>query len=341
MNKVYFLAIKDSHQADLAAAGRKIFQVFADFFNKKDKLAIKLHFGERGSKTYQSPVLVKAIYEALKPKVNQVVLCDCNVLYKGERSRGSTHKKLAQEQGFGFAPILIVDGEKGEEEMKVKIDGKHFKEVKIGGLLKGFNAILGLAHLTGHISTGFGGALKNIGMGLGSKGGKLEMHQAFKLTIDQQLCTGCGTCQRECPADAITLENGKAQIDFDRCIGCGRCIAACPQGAVVIPFQDGRTNALQERFVEYAAGALKGRKFFLCNVLVNITQRCDCLEGAQEPMMEDIGILASSDIVAIEQASLDLVGKKYFERPGIDPTVQINHAKEMGLGKKTYQLVRI
>lgn len=341
MSEVYFFKIKEQSPKILAEAGEKISKVFSDFFDSKDKVAVKLHFGERGSKTYLSPVLVKAIYQSLKKKVKKPVLVDCNVLYKGERSFGSSHKKLAQEHGFGFAPILILDGEKGDEEIKIKVNQKHFKEIKVGKGIKDFNAILNISHITGHGLTGVGGALKNVGMGLGSKGGKLEMHQAFKLEINKDLCQGCGICQKECPAEAISIENGKAKINYQKCIGCGRCISVCPYEAIEIPWGASSSKDLQERIVEYAFGILRGKKIFFLNVLLNITPRCDCVRGIQEPMVKDIGILGSEDIVAIDKATLDLVGKKYFEKPGVDPFFQIDYAQKLSLGEKDYKLIEI
>ncbi len=357
MAKVYFLKVKTSSDKNLITAGKKIFKVFSDFFDLKDKVAIKVHFGERDSQTYLSPVLVKAIYEELKKKVNPSItlgvdgeqnrtiknaaLVDCSVLYKGERAFASTHKKLAIEHGFGFAPISILDGEKGDEEIKIEINQKHFKKIKIGAGIKNFNAVLAISHFTGHLSAGFGGAIKNVGMGLGSKAGKLEMHQAFKLKINPDLCQVCGICQRECPAGAIITNNGKAEIDYQKCISCGQCISICPQGAVEIPFGTGSSKDLQERIAEYAFGALKGKKSFFMNVLMNITSRCDCVRGIQKPIIPNIGILASKDIVAIDKASLDLIGKERFESLGVDPTVQIDYAEKLGLGEKDYELIEI
>lgn len=339
MSKVYFLKLKEKEPEKLTEAGKKISTLFSNFFDLNDKVAVKLHFGEEGSDTYLSPVLVKAIYQNLK--VKEAVLVDCTVLYKSKRSLASSHKKLAQEHGFGFAPIEILDGEKGDEEIKIPIAKKHFSEVKIGKGLEKFNAILAISHLTGHVLTGFGGALKNIGMGFGSKGGKLEMHQVFNLKITRDKCLGCGICQRECPAEAIVIEANKAKIDQEKCIGCGKCIAVCPQEAVSIPWNDGSSSDLQERIVEYALGALKDKKAFFVNVLLDITPACDCRKGKQEPIMENIGILASEDIVAIDQASLELVGKENFEKPGQDPSIKIDYAQKLGLGKKNYQLVEI
>lgn len=341
MSKVYFLKVKKQSDEILRKAGKKISEVFSDFFSIEDKVVIKLHFGERGSKTYLSPVLAKAIWEELDEKVKKAVLMDCTVLYRGERSFGSSHKKLAEDNGFGFASIMIADGEKGDEIIKIEINQKHFKEIKVGAGIKDFNSLLAISHLTAHDSTGFGGAFKNIGMGLGSKGGKLAMHQAFKLEVNQDLCQGCGTCQKECPAEAIIIKNKKAQINHQKCIGCGKCISVCPYGAVKIPWGEGSSKNLQERIVEYAYGILKGRKNFFINVLLDITPGCDCIRGVQEPMIEDIGILGSEDIVAIEQASLDLAGEEKFKKFGVDPFWQINYAQKLGLGKKDYQLIEV
>ncbi len=342
MSDVYFLKIKKQDPETLGEAGEKISKIFSSFFNKNDKVAIKVHFGERGSKTYLSPILVKAIYNRLQAQVEKAVLTDCTVLYKGERSLGSSHKKLALDQGFGFAPILIADGEKGEEEIKITINQKHFKEIKVGAGIKDFNAILAISHFTGHLVAGFGAAIKNVGMGLGSKGGKMAMHQAFRLKINPETCRGCQGCQKECSAGAIFMENNKAQIDYQKCIGCGICISICPFGAVEIPFGVVSSKELQERIAEYAFGILKEKKAFFINVWLNITPRCDCMKGdVQKPMMPDIGILASKDIVAVDQASLDLTGKEKFQKGEIDPSCQINYAEKLGLGERKYKLVEI
>jgi len=341
MSKVYFLKLKEKDPQKLIEAGRKISGLFSNFFDSNDKVAIKLHFGEEGSDTYLRPVLVRAIYENLKNKVKEIALVDCTVLYRSQRALASSHEKLAKEHGFDFAPIEILDGEKGDEEIKISVGQKHFSEVKIGRGLESFNSILAISHLTGHILTGFGGALKNVGMGLGSKGGKLEMHQAFKLKIRKTSCLGCGICQRECPAEAITIKNNKAEINQAKCIGCGKCITVCSQGAVEIPWADSSSRDLQERIVEYTFGVLKNRKAFFVNVLMDITPGCDCQKGKQQPMMEDIGLLGSSDIVAIDQASLDLAGKNNFEKSGVDPAVKIDYAQKLGLGNKKYQLIEI
>lgn len=336
MAKVYFL--KANSQDNIIQKAKEIFACFGDFFNRNDRIAVKLHLGERNNKTSISPVFVKAIYENLKPKVKEIVLMDCSVLYKSERAFGESHKKLAYENGFDFAPIIIGDGKAGELEQKIKVNLKHFKQVKIGSELEKYNGILALTHFTGHSASCFGGAIKNIGMGLASKAGKLEQHEAFKIFVDKNRCTACSLCQKECPANAISFVKGKSEIDYKKCIGCGKCIAICPLGAIQIPWGSNSSNDLQERIAEYAFGALKNKKAYFVNVLLNITKKCDCVREKQEPFLKDVGILAGDDIAAIDKASLDLLRAKNFKIPFSDHFRQINYAQQIGLGKQEYEL---
>jgi hypothetical protein len=341
MAKVYFYKIEKHGAEVLEKAGREVSGIISEFFGSEDNLAVKVHFGEKGNNTYLRPEFAKAVCEDLKNKVKSLALVECTVMYKGGRSFGSGHKKVALEHGFDFAPIEILDGEKGNEEVKIEIAGKHFTEAKIGKGIEKFNSILAISHFKGHMAAGFGGALKNIGMGLGSKGGKMAMHQSFKIASNPEICTGCGMCAQNCPAGAITLENGKAKIDYEKCLGCGFCISVCPFGAIEIPWRSQTAKDLQEKISEYAAAVLKGRKSFFVNVLASITENCDCHNEEMKPIMKDIGILLSDDIVALEEASLDMACRDNFAKAWIDPEDQINHAVVMGLGKKEYTIVNL
>ncbi|OKY78614.1 MAG: putative Fe-S center protein [Candidatus Methanohalarchaeum thermophilum] len=309
-------------------------------FGGLESLAVKLHFGEKNSETHLDPELVEEIYNKLNEVVSDLVLIDCNVLYKSERSKGSSHIRLAKENGFNFGKIEIADGEKGEDEWIREVNLNHFDRVKLGASLKKYDGILSIAHFTGHEVTGFGAALKNMGMGLGSKSGKLEMHNAFNLEIERSECKGCGECIEECPADAIDIQEDKAYLNEEKCIGCGKCIAVCPNEAIKIPWDDATPVQLQERICEYAYGADKDKETYFINVLNSITPGCDCVDQEQEKATDDLGVLYSDDIVSIDQASLDLVGKNNLDKK-LNPERQVEYAEEIGLGERNYNLKEI
>lgn len=308
-----------------------------DFSKLGNNVGIKVHFGEKGCTTYIDPKIVRAVYNRVLAAGKKASLIECNVLYKGSRTNATSHLETAREHGFDM-PIDIVDGEYGEEYLE--LDG-----CKIGKGLEKYDSIIVLSHVKGHQATGFGGAIKNLAMGLGSRAGKLDMHSNLKPTISKN-CIGCGICIKHCNAKAITLENGQAVIDKEKCEGCAMCIAVCPQGAVMIPW-GGRTNEdLQKRISEYAKAILEFRpNSIFINVLENITALCDCVGKEQTPMMPDIGILYSDKIVSIEKASLDLLNKysagHFLEVNSIDKYKQIEVAKDLGLGDDTYFLTEL
>ncbi|PTD93539.1 4Fe-4S ferredoxin [archaeon SCG-AAA382B04] len=340
MSQVFYIK-EDKNELNFKEIPEKLFEKFGNLFDKNDKTAIKMHFGERKSNTHLSPSLVEPIYDKINQNTKKTSLMDCNVLYRGDRSIGSTHKKLAKENGFKFGNIVIADGEKGEDEISIEINQKNFDKVKVGRKLKNYNFLFSLAHLTGHEAAGYGGALKNVGMGLGSKSGKLEMHEAFNLEVERDECQACGTCIRECPEKAIRYVEGKANIDKEKCIGCGICIAVCPFEAIQIPWGDSSPRKLQERIVETAYGILQNKeKSLFMNVLYDITPECDCVNQEQECIVEDKGILISDDIVSIDQASLDLIGLKNFPED-IDSEVQVTYAEKLGMGERDYELKEI
>ncbi|MFH0740023.1 MAG: DUF362 domain-containing protein [bacterium] len=366
-SEVLFFKIEDKSKVDLEKIGEKVFETFADFFDVNDRLAIKTHFGEPKNTTSPSPKFIKAIYKKLEPVVGQIALVDCNVLYKGERTNATSHKNLAIKRGFDFGVIDILDGEigqpalatparnavstagwpeallAGEYEVEIPVvslngQAKHFKTAKIGKGLEKYNAILAISHFKGHMACGIGGAIKNIGMGLGSRAGKLAMHKAFRLEVDSAKCAGCGLCQKECPNNAIEIINQKATINYSKCLGCAKCLAICPNSAFLIPWHEG-VKDIQEKIGEYALAALAGKKALFVNLLIDITRSCDCMNENQTPFLGDIGILISKDPVAIDQASLDLAGKENFTKGGaINPEAQIVYGQAIGLGKKEYTL---
>jgi len=339
MSQVYLLRT-DKKSFDFENDVKKLSKVFSDYLEPEDEVAIKLHFGERESVTHLNPDLVESFYGEVDKNVEKAVLMDCNVLYNSERSLGSSHRKLAHDNGFDFAPIVIADGEKSEEEMVVPVDLNHFDQARVGKALQDYNFLLALSHFTGHDPAGFGGALKNIGMGLGTRQGKIEMHQVFDLEVSSSDCVACGKCVEECPVGAISISGGSAVIDQEKCIGCGMCIGVCSENAVKIPWDMGSAQKLDERIVEYAYAALKDRKSYFMSVLMDITPDCDCMNETQNPVMDDVGILLSEDIVSIDQAGLDLSDTEKFDGD-TDPEIQVRYAEELGMGERDYELVEI
>jgi uncharacterized Fe-S center protein len=307
----------------------------------KKPVAIKTHFGEKGNITYPNPKLVKFFAGKLK----NPTLIESNTLYKGERSKASTHKKLAIQHGFDFAPIDICDGENGDKEIGIKINLKYFKIAKIGTNIKKYNSILSIAHFKGHGASGFGGAIKNIGMGLASRSGKLKLHSEIAPAVNKNKCRACGLCVKNCPANAITLKK-KAEINPKKCIGCAKCIAVCPYKAIKIPWHGVTNKEFQERLVEYCYAVLKNRDSSFINFLVNITKECDCIAKKMKPFIKDIGYLASDDPVALDKACFDLVKKEYGKDPfrkfhHVNSVHQFKYAEKIGLGKTKYKLIRL
>jgi uncharacterized protein len=324
----------------------KVFFLKLDGLNKiKDllpefntPLGVKVHFGEAGNKTFVPANYVKQIADL----VNEPTFIEASVLYKSPRRTAAGHKEVAHEHGFDFLPIDITDGETGDDCSEVKIDGKHFQNCYLGKGLEKYKSLLVISHFKGHMGAGFGGALKNIGMGLGCRRGKLAMHSMIKHHIKKEKCISCGACIANCPVNAIAFdENKKAFINQEICISCSKCIAVCPVEAVRIPWGGAGKIELQERIAEYAYAAQLNKKCFYVNFLINITADCDCMNIAMEKLTEDIGVLASDDPVAIDQASYDLVVAKHEEFKNHAADAQLRHGEELGLGSREYELINL
>ena len=346
MSKVYFIPIESyAETKKISESAKKLLKVIQEENNTLDfnkKIPIKVHFGEEKNITFIEPKNFEGIIEYLKEKKADCFYVETNVLYRGKRTKREDHLKVAKEHGFVQLPIVIADGEIGEEYELVNIKGvgKHFKDAKIGKEIAKQEQMLVLAHFKGHVTAGFGAAIKQLSMGCAARGGKLAMHAQSKPILNPLECKKCHTCVKNCPADACIIDTLIPHIDYAKCIGCAKCIAVCPFGAVHINWASTLPTEFYEKLVEYAYAAQKGKKVIYLNFVFNITKDCDCSGEKQIPIAKDIGILASIDPVAIDKASLDLVrkkeGKKMF---GGDHT--FDYAEKIGLGSKTYELIKV
>jgi len=313
-------------------------------------VAIKLHFGEKGNRGYVKPEYVNRVVKEVRASGGSPFLTDSNTIYVGERCNAIRHLAIAEAHGFSLencgVPIIIADGLRGESFVEVEIGQKHFRKVKVASAIYQADVLILVTHFKGHELAGFGGALKNIGMGCASRTGKYEIHEAVVPRIDLGDCTGCGVCINWCPAGAISLAKKKVRIDSAKCIGCGECILYCNFGALSIEWSK-LAESEQEKLIEYAFGVLKNKKALFINFLNFITRLCDCCATSGSPVVPDIGILASSDPVAIDAASVDLVneaGKRDVFRelyPGKDWEFQLSYAQKLGMGTRNYELVKI
>ncbi len=332
------------HEAsNLRQGAAECFRRVASDFGR-GRVGLKVHFGERGNKTHVRPDWLLDAKELL----GDPVFIECNVMYRGMRTRRQDHLETARSHGFGFLPLDILDGETGEAYVEVPVNVGRTKTAKLGAGIQGYQKLVAVSHFKGHIAAGFGGALKNVGMGLGSRAGKMGMHSIISPVVLPKKCVACGTCVRDCPVDAITLSD-VAYIDSKKCIGCAHCIAVCPESAIDIPWNmSGEVNrALMEKVAEYSLAAMAGRSWRFINFITDLTYDCDCMPTRQKPFMPDIGIILSSDPVAADQASLDLVkdrngGKDPFlKKHGIDGSYILEYAETIGLGSREYGLKRL
>ena len=353
--EVYFIRTKTNERTDIVS--EKIAFLFekADFgkcISEKDLVGIKIHFGDENNNTHIPYTFVRPVVTKIKEKGGNPFLTDTCVLYRSKRDNGVNHLLLAYEHGFTpenvGAPIIIADGLVGREEKEVKIPGKIFDKVSLAPAAIEANALIILTHVTGHIATGMGAAIKNVGMGFASRKGKLRQHSVMKPAISKKYCTGCQTCIKWCPVDAISMRGGVAWIDSEKCVGCGECITVCRFDAVKFDWKVD-SSELQKRIAEHALGVAveKPGKIGYINFLMSVTKDCDCLAVKQEPIIPDIGILASKDPVAVDAASLNLIreniGKTLPEisYSNVDPWAQIRHGEEIGLGSADYKLVKL
>ena len=366
-SEVYFAGIRA--RTDRENKQNKIQRLFEAAFpdgviRKGDLTAVKLHFGEKGNDSFVNPIFIRPIVESVRARGGKPFLTDTNTLYGGSRANSVDHLQTAAEHGFGYAianaPVIIADGVRSDYCHEVEIGQKHFRRVLIAGEIARASSMIVVSHFKAHLPAGFGGAVKNLGMGCAPAAGKSEQHNARPI-FNAELCSGCRSCAEVCPAGAIVVEKKITAVDALACTGCGKCLRVCPTHAMDFNWF-GEIQPFMERVAEYALGAIKGKEdrvgFF--NFLLNITPDCDCVPWSDAPLVPDIGILASRDPVAIDSASYDLVNQqmglansllqKNLE-PGEDKfrgvwenthgTLQLDYGAWIGLGRKEYRLIEI
>jgi uncharacterized Fe-S center protein len=317
-----------------------------------DLTAVKLHFGEKGNTAFIRPIFVRKVVEEIAAAGGKPFLTDTNTLYLGGRCNAVDHLRTAIANGFAYsvadAPIVVADGLRGESVVRVPVEGNLFHEVSLGAEIVNADAMVVLTHFKGHELSGFGGAIKNLGMGCASRAGKLAQHSSVSPFVDPADCIGCGTCVAHCPSGAISLVTEKALIDPKACIGCADCIVVCPEHTVKIDWNEAGP-VVQKKMAEHALGVVAGKRgsLLFLTFVTQVSPFCDCYGNSDRPISPDVGILASDDPVAIDQACADLVirasGSDPFRstHPSIDWTVQLSHGEELGLGRRKYGLVTL
>ena len=337
---------------------------------EKKIVAIKLHFGEPGNLSFLRPNYAKVVADVVKSLGGLPFLTDCNTLYVGRRKNALEHMDAAYENGFSpfstGCQIVIGDGLKGTDDVEVPVEGGvYVKKAKIGRAVMDADVFISLSHFKGHEATGFGGALKNIGMGCGSRAGQMEQHNAGKPEVKPRKCVGCRQCAKQCGQDAISYgEDRKAFIDHGKCVGCGRCLGACNFDAIV------NRNAcandeLNAKIAEYSKAVLAGRPHFHISLVVDVSPFCDCHAENDLPILPDVGMFASFDPVALDQACADacmeqqpIPGSRLDENmhahdfcdhhdhftnnfPETNWKSCLEHAEAIGVGTRSYELLHV
>jgi len=311
---VFFTDMKADYGNSMEAKFRKILKKseFFETIKEGELVALKVHVGERENLGYVNPNYARIVAEEVKARGATPFLTDTNTLYSGGRQNGVYHSLTAIQHGFTYATVgasfLPADGVRGLEYREVEVPGAHFSQVKLASGILQADRIIFLSHFKGHMEAGFGGSIKNLSMGCASIAGKMEQHADANPIVDLEKCTGCRQCYYACPVGAISMEKKKAVIDYDLCIGCGQCVAACNYGAMQ-PGSSAETGEFIEKVTEYAYGAASffGERAFFLNFAINITPDCDCWAANDIPIVEDVGILASSDPFTLDKATMDKV----------------------------------
>ena len=373
-SKVYFT---DMHvgmgDSLLDKFDRLITKAGIDQIDFQDKfVAVKLHFGEFGNMAFLRQQYAKVLCDHIKAKGGKPFLTDCNTLYVGYRNNALNHLDAAYMNGYNplatGVHTIIADGLRGTDEREIPVEGgEYVKTAKIGAAIAEADVIISLTHFKGHVGAGFGGAIKNIGMGAGSKKGKMEMHSSGTPMINTGDCIGCSMCVKNCANDGVHVIDGKAVIDEDKCLGCGYCIAYCPKGAIATKWDEAKP-VMNKKIAEYTKAALAGKEAFHINMLINVSPDCDCEGGNDVAVIPDVGMFASFDPIAIDQACVDAANKQpviagsaadkcachdhghdhvhghdvfKIMHPDTDWEAGLIHGEKLGIGTREYELIDV
>lgn len=371
-SKVYYTDLRTGNNNNLQQKLTRLIKKagIADIDFEGKYVAIKIHFGEPGNLAFLRPNYAKTVADIVKELGGKPYLTDCNTLYVGGRKNALDHIESAYVNGFSpFSTgchILIGDGLKGTDDIPVPVTGgEYVKEARIGHAVMDADIFISLTHFKGHESTGFGGTLKNIGMGCGSRAGKMEMHSAGKPYVEQDNCIGCGACTKICAHDAAVVTDKKAFINHDKCVGCGRCIGVCPKDAVC-PASDESNDILNCKIAEYTKAVVDGRPNFHISLVIDVSPNCDCHSENDLPIVPDVGMFASFDPVALDVACADAVNAQpiihgsileehcrahsqeaahhdhfHMTHPDTNWRSCVAHGKKIGLGNDEYELIYV
>jgi len=367
MSTVYFADMRAGQKENLFDKISKLLMLcgLGQRVCEGDLTAVKIHFGEKGNHTFIRPIFARRVVEEIKKLGAKPFLTDSSTLYPGQRKEAVSALTCGIENGFGYAcvgaPLIISDGLRGVTETEVAIQGELLSSVFLGTEIVEADSLVCLSHFKCHEQTGFGGAIKNLGMGCASRKGKLVQHSTMAPVVSAKHCTGCGACPRACAHDAIVITNGIAFIDPAKCVGCSRCISVCPVKAINVQWNEA-AELMMKKMAEYARGAVTGKEeqMVFLNFITQVSPACDCYGHSDAPIINDIGLCASTDPVALDQACADLVnsvrgnqgsaltsghepGEDKFRgvHPNIPWEVQLEHGEKMGLGSRTFDLVKI
>ena len=370
-SKVYFTDFRTTAGVGLPEKLSKLLRRagIMDMDMENKFVAIKMHFGELGNIAYLRPNYAKAVADLVKGAGGKPYLVDCNTLYPGSRKNALDHISCAQENGFNEITtgchIIIGDGLKGTDDVVVPVEGATYcHEAYIGRGVMDADVFISLNHFKGHEATGFGGALKNIGMGCGSRAGKMHQHNQGKPEVIERLCKNCKRCAKECGSDAIHYETGRAVINQDECKGCGRCIGACSFDAIHNP--NGNANEILGcKIAEYTKAVIAEKPNFHISLIVDVSPNCDCHSENDAPILPNIGMFASFDPVALDQACVDAAlaaepirnsqlgdnlakidwkkNNNHFKdsNPNVAWEETLIHGQAIGIGSRDYELIKM